>query len=488
MRFVVLICLFFITVIGTVYAKPPPQEWLNYGQTTTGNITDEQFRQLHLFQGRAGQIVSLHMSRASDNLDPYLVLVTAEGKVLATGDDHDTSRDAAIPSVVLPADGVYTVIATRFGHEHGTTTGEYELFLESLGTTAETGTTVRYGDAIPGEINDEKPEDIYVLQGQRGDVITIRMARTSGDLDPLLNLFDASGQVLITGDDDETSREPLNAGILNYMLPADGSYYIRATRYGYANGPSRGTYLLQISLVPPNELGTRPTNARFIEYGDVVEGMLDDDVPVRFFRFEAERGDIVSAVVTQQSGDLAPTISLLASDLRLVSDSPEDEDQTETRIPGASIPETGSYFLTVSRFGGFEGETGGTFVLQLEGRAGIANSESLEIIYGGQVYGNLDDNNHADVYIFVGTADDIITITMRNVEGDLDPLVILRNANSKQLIADDDSFTEGGRDAAIRDFRLPEDGIYQIEATRYERIAGTSTGTYSLTLDLARQN
>lgn len=484
----VFLVLIFISSCHVVQAAPSAQEWLNYGQATPGTISNEQFRQLHLFQGRAGQIISLSMRRTSDDLDPYLVLVTEAGAVLATSDDHNTTRDASIPSIVLPADGVYTVIATRFGHEHGTTSGDYIVLLENLGTSGQTGTTVYYGDSIPGEITDDKPEDIYVLQGERGEVVTIRMARTSGDLDPLLNLFDANGQVLITGDDDETSREPLNAGILNYMLPADGTYYIRATRYGYANGPSRGTYLLEIALAPPNSLGTRPTNARFIEYGDLLEGTIVDETPVRFFRFEARRGDIVSAVVTQQSGDLIPTINLLAADLSLISTSNDSVAQTEARIPGATIPETGNYFLTVARIGGFEGETSGAFSLQFEGRAGIAGDDSLELIYGSQVFGSLNNNKHADTYIFVGTAGDTITITMRNIDGNLDPLLILRNDSGKQLVADDDSFAEGSRDAVIRAFMLPDDGIYQIEATRYQRVAGTSTGTYSLTLDLARQN
>jgi hypothetical protein len=72
---------------------------------------------------------------------------------------------------------------------------------------------------------------------------------------------------------------------------------------------------------------------------------------------------------------------------------------------------------------------------------------------------------------------------MRRLDGDLDPLLTLRDATGKQLAFDDDGVGEGTKDAIIKLFRLPADGPYRIEASRFERTAGITSGIYLLTLE-----
>lgn len=484
----ILLIISLFSSLAITQATPPHQsgERLNFGEAVTGTIDDNNFRQSYNFSGRQGQVITLTMNSQSGDLDPYLILTSATGEFLQSNDDNGTSHDAAIQSYRLPATGEFTVIATRFGHAHGSTSGDYELNLDSLGasTVRQEGSYITYGDQIPGELTNEEFATIYLFEGQRGDVITIRLVRTSGDLDPVIDLFsEPFSQPLIVGDDTATS---LNAEIRDFMLPEDedGIYLIRATRHGRDGGSTQGTYLLYLTQTPVETLGTRPNNARFIRYGDQLIGTVNDEVPIRFFQFEAQHGDLISAAVIRESDDLSPTVSLLDSELRPVSVSPETEDQSESRIPGASIPEDGLYYLAVSRFEGSDGETFGTFRLELSGRQGINIDIGLELVYGAQMNGYLDNNSFADNYIFVGTQGDIVTITMQRSEGDLDPLLTLRDITGKLLTSDDDGFAEGSQDARIRNYTLPEDGIYVIEASRYQRVAGETSGDYVLTLEI----
>lgn len=492
--------LLLILLIGAVqshfvHAAPPYQGGgqINFGQTTSGEITEDQYRQLYSFNGRAGQLISVTMMRDEGDLDPYLVLVSQTGTVLATSDDDGTTRNAAISSFRLTADGTFTIIATRFGHEHGSTSGTYSLHLESLGlvTASEVSNVIRYGAAVPGAINNEKPEDIYIFAAEKGDVINIHLRRTSGNLDPLLDLYsNPTGQPLRSEDDDATALGTLNAAIVNYLIPTDGTYYLRATRYGRSTGNTSGTYLLTLEVVPPDELGTRVSNARYLEYGETVSGTITDEISTRYFQFDATRGDIVSVFVARENDedDLAPVITLFSTDLRQLAVSVGEEDQDEARLPGVSIPETASYILSISRFAVLEGATTGSFTLELTGRPGLTEGGGLEIVYGGQVNGIIDDTHFADIYVFVGRAGDVVTITMRLVDGDLDSLLTLRDETGKQVAANDDGFEDGSRNSIIRDFELPQDGIFQIEASRYERVAGTTSGSYQLTLELADEN
>jgi hypothetical protein len=312
------------------------------------------------------------------------------------------------------------------------------------------------------------------------------MTRTSGELDSRIDLFDSSGQVLISGDDPPNS--PLNAQITNFRVRENGVYYVRATRYGWETGPSTGTYILRVEEVPPEELGTRPLTARYMDYGDVLTASIDDDVTVRFFEFDAQRGDFVSVTVQRETENVAPSVSIWNADLRPISTVPARSGGEEVRIPGISIPEDGLYYVVVSRFGSEEGTSIGTFSVTLNGRAGLAMDDNmLEIIYDTEVNGIIDDNHVSESYRFLGEEGDVVTITLRRQEGDLDPLLTLFDETGKQLIADDDSYAEleeGSKDALIQAYRLPRDGVYVIEASRFERVAGETSGVYGLRLEL----
>ncbi|MBZ0321243.1 MAG: PPC domain-containing protein [Anaerolineae bacterium] len=481
--------LFFITLLLLIsgyipaYADSYRQQGdqLPFGETVTGEITTDEFRQLYTFSGNEGQVIAIRMTRVEGDLDPVVLLMNTSGVVLSYSDDEDEGRNALISSQRLPANGTYVVIATRFGHEHGSTTGTYEIRMDSLGATASSGSSLNLGTSIVGEITNERHEVIYTFEAKRGQVINIYMKRTSGNLDPLLDLFDASGGYLISGDDDPNSYGSLNAAILNFMIPNNGSYIIRATRWGYDAGTSSGSFLIELTEIPPETLGTRPANARFMAYDDTVTSQIDNEISIRFFQFEATRGDVISAVATRETGNISPQLSLLYMDLRPISVGTTGSGQEESRI-SATIPENGRYLLAVSRFRGTEGTSEGEFSLTLIGRQGIGGGDALEIVYEAQVTGIIDTAHTSETYIFLGEEGDLVTITMQRLDGNLDCLLTLQDETGKQLIFNDDIEQGVVQDSRISRFRLPADGLYRIEASRFDRVAGTTSGAYSLTL------
>lgn len=482
-----LLVLLMLLPLMAAHAAPSQQggDRLSFGQTITGTVDNREFRQLYVFSGRAGQTIVITMTRQSGDLDAYLVLLQMDGTLLATSDDDGGSFDAAIRSYQLPQDTDYIIVATRFGHEHGATTGSFDLSLQSLGavTIRETDTRLIYGDTVWGELTNQRTEIIYYFEGRRGQVINIAMKRTSGNLDPLIDLFGGDRQFLISGDDDPTSTFPFNAAIVNYTLPQDDIYFIRATRYGWVSGNTVGTYLLTLEQIPVEALGTRPTNARFVRYGELIEATISNETPTRFFQFEATRGDIISVAVTQIGGDLLPAVNLLAADLSRMTGNAGGREVKSVRLPAITVNESGMYYLSVSRFEGFDGKTTGTFSLELKQLEGLDPPAGIELLYGGVVVGYLDDEQYADAYVFLGAEGDVVTLRMQRIDGDLDPLLTLRSSNGKQLISNDDE-SETNNNALIRSFVLPRDDIYQIEASRYQRLEGKTNGTYSLTLQL----
>ena len=496
-QWLVTILIGFLMLVGpsSGHAIPPIQSNIAFGEVVEGNISEDDYRQQYTFTGRAGQVATITMETQRGTLDPYLLLVTQDGAVIAFNDDDtDTivpARDAALRSVVLPQDGIYTIIATRFGQAHGTTTGDYTLTLDVLGTAIapvneNDDSLLRYGDDVVGTISDEQPYVIYRLAAQRGDVINISLVRVGGNLDPQLDFFDPVGQFLINGDDDRASGS-LNARIANYMIPADGVYFIQATRYGGERGTTSGLFTLEISVTPLEQLGTRPATARFLMPGTTETATLTADAATRFFRFDANRGDIVTVTVERSEGDFVPRVRLVRNDnlLQLADSATIDpEDEAVARLPGVSLTANGVYLLIVSAVeeDDVDEPTQGEFSITVSTRPGIAAAGVLEIVYDGQIFGQITETDFANRYLFVGEAGDVVTITMRRTEGDLDPLLTLLDDDNKQLIADDDGFAENSRDAQIQEFTLPADGIYYIEASRFQRAFGVTTGDYTLRL------
>lgn len=480
-RLILLLLIF--SIVLPVHAQENSR--LTYGQTVSGTLDSLQFRHLYSFRGAAGENIRLAMTTTDGDLDPYLVLMAPGGNVIAISDDDGASNNAVITALTLPSSGDYFIIATRFGQEHGTTEGIYRLTLELITATADSplvGTSISLGARTTGQLDQTIFEQIFRFEALRGQVLNIQMRRTSGNLDPLLDLFDGAGQLLIFGDDDPDNANSPNAGIVNFTIPTDGVYFIRATRYGREGGTTSGSYVLTINEIPVDQLGKTPASARLVSYGDVTTGTIDQETHTRFFRFEGNRGDVISAIVTREGGNLAPRVSLLDDELRTLSISPDNPAVSEARIPGASLSDDGIYYLVVTRYSGEEGTSEGEFTLQFNGNPGIGAPNSLELIYGAQLNGFINDERFTELYVFQGEAGDRINITMENIEGDLDPLLTLKDSEGKQLTFSDDDI-EGTRDAFIENYVLPETGVYRLEASRYDNRDGNTSGTYLLTID-----
>lgn len=457
---------------------------LRFGERVTGNLDHNEFRRLYVFDGRANEVISLVMTRLNGDLDPYLIVTNEDGTILALSDDDGTSTNAEIPFKRLPATGRYFIIATRFGQEHGITSGEYSLQMDRVGTEADENTVLQYGDSIFGRVTSQEPTAFYFLRAQRGDVINITMRRTSGDLDPQLELATADGIVLITNDDDPNAEGTLDAEISTFTILEDGIYLIIATRFGRESGLTTGSYVLSVEQVPVDLLGTSPQNARLLDYGMTLNGELDDEIVARYFHFRARRGDVITATLSSKAGNLDPLLKLLDSDFSELAQDDDSGGRRDARIAAFTLPATGTYYLVATRSGEEDGRTEGQFSLEINGRRGVAGGQALEIMYGVTVSGQIGDANPSEEYLFFGQHGDTIRITMSRASGDLDSLITLYDSDRKQIAFDDDS--GGDKDALISNYVLPDDAMYILVASRFERELGQTSGAYMLTLDLIR--
>ena len=457
---------------------------LTFGETVTDTLDDANFRRVYAFSAQANDVISLSMTRLTGDLDPFLLLTDEHGAILALSDDDGPGPDAQIHFKRLPADGRYFVIATRFGQELGATSGEYALLLERVGTGTETDSVLRYGESVVGRVTPQEPLVFYFLRAERGDVFDVVMRRTSGDLDPQVDIATVDGVVLASNDDDPQAEGTLDAAVRHFTALESGTYLVVATRFGREAGDTEGSFVLSVELVPPETLGASPQDARLVDYGQTLSGEIDDDVPARYFWFQGQRGDVITATLANVSGNLDPLLQLADANLVTLMQDDDGGDGRDARIAAFTLPATGTYYLVATRSGGVAGQTHGEFSLTLSGRPGIGGGRALEINYGATLSGLIDDRNVSEEYVFLGSAGDVIRVRMERASGDLDALVTLYDSDRKQIAFDDDS--GGDKNALIQSFTLPRDGMYILVASRYEQEQGTTSGAYLLTLELIR--
>jgi hypothetical protein len=273
------------------------------------------------------------------------------------------------------------LIATRFGQEQGLTTGKYSLKLSRVGVVAATlvpdatnspeTRSIQFGDSVVDEIDNATFQRIFVFGALRGDLISIRMQRISGDLDAQVFLADAQGTILKSSDDDPNSVGTLDAAIYDFRIRTTGSYLLVATRFGAEGGGSRGGFSLSLNRQPPEVMGLTAETAILLENEVEYRGSITKDQLLNYYLVEARAGDVLTIEARRTKGNLDPTLQILSSDLqRLLATNDGGQRGVNARISAYSVVLDGTYVVVVSRFSGADGQTAGDYVLTLRSGRG----------------------------------------------------------------------------------------------------------------------
>jgi Ca2+-binding RTX toxin-like protein len=131
--------------------------------------------------------------------------------------------------------------------------------------------------AVLGELTATGELDVYRIAGRRGDLLNLQVmssaldryqhASSSLDLDAVLTVYDAAGIVVASSDDEFETRDP---SIIDFVLPADGTYYIEVKGFYHADGEAADTGSYELFL-------SRFDAASRDDAGDTLEGRGGDD-------------------------------------------------------------------------------------------------------------------------------------------------------------------------------------------------------------------
>lgn len=221
------------------------------GQTIIAEFTPEVNAHLYAFNGRANDLVTITMLQPErSSLDPYLIVMTGEGAVIASDDDGGPRVfSALIRDLRLPKDGTYFVLATtkegeRFDFEgiYGDARRipndlRYEISLSGTWVESEklefTATALRASSPLTIEITQSVHLGYATFTARKNDRVTLTTAKSGADMDTLLYLFDANGQRIAVNDDGDNMG--YFSQIRAFTIPEDGIYFVIATSFGFQN-------------------------------------------------------------------------------------------------------------------------------------------------------------------------------------------------------------------------------------------------------------
>lgn len=341
------------------------------------------------FEGQRGQQVSV-VARAlegmsfNNNHDLWLYVLT-DNSWQHQQTAQNTNNELRITNYQLQTTGTFAILmyldSSRYPLKYELTLGgaggmrpelppcrSADPECPAIGPTGVAGVPVVDEIGAAGSITAAQPISVYQFIAYANDVVTVQMQRTGGSLDTFLGLADARGNILAR----DEGFDPAMSSIYQFVVPADGCYFVYASRAGVSDGTTEGTFLLTVSGLPSAGGGATqpPDGVTFggdISVGQSVTGSVGVGGWQVAYRFQSSSGGTITFSAMRMSGDLAPALALLDANhnqLDYVSASFAGNASNPlvlTAEPGAT------YFIIVQREGGEFGTSSGDFALTVAG-------------------------------------------------------------------------------------------------------------------------
>ena len=427
-----------------------------------------------------------------NDTDYFRFVVSARGTIVmeSTGelDTIGTLFDARGSRIVQDDDGAgypnfrieRTLDAATYYvrvHSYGTATGSYTLHLhtgdggggDDHGNSRPSATHVALPSTTSGVINYGNDTDYFRFVLPARDTVTME---SSGELDTIGTLFEASGSRIVQDDD--------GAGYPNFRIQRTldaGTYYVRVHSYQTATG----RYTLHLRTGDDgggggdggDDHGNTRSAATLVALPSTTSGVIDPGNDTDYFRI------VLSAkgtVVMESSGEL-DTIGTLfdASGSRIVQDDDSagypnfriertlDAGTYYVRVHSYQTA-TGAYALHLRTGDGGDGGGGGD-------DHGNTRSAATLVALPSTTSGVIDPGNDTDYFRFVLSARG--TVVMES-SGELDTIGTLFDARGTRIVQDDDG-------AGYPNFRIErtlDQGTYYVRVHSFR----TTTGDYTLHL------
>ncbi|MBC8170255.1 MAG: PPC domain-containing protein [Anaerolineae bacterium] len=464
----------FITSVPATISINPPQA-LAFWQPTEGRLNPDALLEIWRFTAQVDDDITLRA--IGQGITIQLALIDTSGTVLKQGGDT--------LQLILPATDDYEVQVT------GDQAGAYTLGLSYTGqpnpsdvpptaiplvvgvptplpVAADLGefmAVLNDGETASELLTNDLNQHVFTYNAAAGQYLNVEMTRVSGDLDPLLTLYDPDGEVL--GLD---ANSGINDGALlrNIPLVQDGFYTIQVSGRGFS-----GVYALRLDVydVPqpvtptliyaPSQVPIIPALTPTIEQATVGE-RLEDHIPVmgklensedlQRHSFEAGVGELITlAVIPALDSALIPYVELYDPEgvpVAVVSGNASPTNR-QAIIPLFVAAQAGPYTAFVTA----EGETSGDYMIAYGTGSTYADVMRGEALADREIQATMDRPGVREIWYAYFQQGDVIT-----VEAGGNNLVLELVADSGDLLGIDSQLPR----STLQGITIPRTGLYYI--------------------------
>mgnify|MGYP005835844385 CR=1 FL=1 len=238
-------------------------------------------------------------------------------------------------------------------------------FLNLSGVDPDDGRAISSGQTLGGTIDPANDEDSYYFDANQGQRASIRMSRTSGNLDSYLILYGPNGNEVARDDD---SGGNLNSWIDRAVLPQSGRYRILAKSYF---GGSSGAYALSLGLTGG---ASDPDDGRMLSSGQNLGGAIDPANDEDNYYFDAGQGQRATIRMSRTGGNLDSYLILYAPNGSEVARDDDSGGNLNSWINRAPLPQGGRYRILAKSY---YGRSSGTYNLSLGLESGSSGNLAL---------------------------------------------------------------------------------------------------------------
>ncbi len=445
------------------------------------------------FFGRERDNIRLRV--VSADMTPTMSLIVGD-ETIAEGDTIEIS---------LPQDGLYRVRVTSADGS----TGRYQIGLgytdqpnpnqptqlpQVVGVPTPTPPLAAPGEFIGrfqddettgGLLSTESPQHVYTFQGDAGEWVTLELYRLGGTLDPVLTLYDPTGDRVAM---DDNSLGEGNARLLNIRLPEDGLYSVQVDGKGffgdYTLTFTRGEQEIALDSQPtpaPTEVeplvlptfGPVVNDARLLDHAPIV-GNLPRPGDFMRFSIEAQAGERISVRARPyQESQVFPQFEVFDPNGNLLTNArSSDSNARIASVSGIPVEVSGVHVIIVTG----ENNSTGPFTLAYGTGVTVENDYQGFALPDEPISGTMDTVGVRHLWEVALDPGDSISVAVSPVGvGGIDPVVELTTAEGVVLYIDDDS---GANDAALIDvanITAPATYLLRVYDER-----GTGFGSYTL--------
>ena len=328
-------------------------------------------------------------------------------------------------------------------------------------------TAITLGQTATGTISSAAQVDSYTFSANANDAVIVTVASTSGNLSPLIQLYDTNSTLIGTAPG--SCASVASAEMSPVTLAATGVYTVTLSD---CSGANTGGYNLYAQLTD------NPSGAVSLLLGQTAADTITSAAQSDSYTFSASAGNLVDLTMAVTTGTMIPRIRLYNPDGSLNSSGqaggPSSCSGSSVEMNVVPLSSSGTYTVLLGDCG--DTNTGNYLVFAQR----TNNPSGATPVFWTQTQsGSIGSAAQSATYAFAGAASNVIDLTVTKESGTLSPRIRLYNPDGTLLI-NAPTGSCGAASAALSAVSLVQSGNYTVLVGD---CSDTASGDYDLTSD-----